>query len=142
MADARNRTLHDLRAFKSFMEKSSLKTSLGTARSNSSEDTLNGLSEEELYYFNIYQEFIASANIHPVKMKSLLDNIFEKYDNFIPGFENGVQSEVNLNLDLFWLDKMSPRDSTYRSGFIEQLTTVGFIGPLEKCVIRYQTQLA
>ena len=56
MANARNRTLHDLRAFKSFMEKSSLKTSLGTAplsaRSNSSEDTLNGLSEEELYYFN------------------------------------------------------------------------------------------
>ena len=125
MADARNRTLHDLRAFKSFMEKSSLKTSLGTAplsaRSNSSEDTLNGLSEEELYYFNIYQEFIESANIYPVQMKTLLENIFENYDNLIPGFENGVQSEVNLNLDLFWLDKMSPRDSTYRPELIEKL---------------------
>ena len=88
---------------------------LGTARSNSS-NGLDGLSEAELYFYNLYLEFVENANIYPVEMKSLLDRMFNDYDKLIPAFVNGVQSEVNLNLDLFWLDKMSPGDSTYRSG--------------------------
>ena len=88
---------------------------LGTARSNSS-NGLDGLSEEELYFYNLYLEFVENANIYPVEMKSLLDRMFNDYDKLIPAFVNGAQSEVNLNLDLFWLDKMSPGDSTYRSG--------------------------
>ena len=88
---------------------------LGTARSNSS-NGLDGLSDEELYFYNLYLEFVENANIYPVEMKSLLDRMFNDYDKLIPAFVNGAQSEVNLNLDLFWLDKMSPGDSTYRSG--------------------------
>ena len=36
----------------------------------------------------------------------------------VPGFIGDNQSEVNLDLDLFWLDAMSPADSTYSGSFI------------------------
>ena len=90
--------------------------SLAQARSNNSVDILDGLSPTEIYFHNLYLEFTESANIYPKKMKTLLDRIFGDYDKFIPGFVNDLQSEVDLNLDLFWLDQMSPRDSTYSSG--------------------------
>ena len=118
MVDAEYKVIYDPQARKSVAEKAN-KTNLNVkARSNSSADILDVLSPTELYYHNLYLEFTETANIHAKKMKILLDRIFDDYDKLIPGFVNDIQSEVDLNLDLFWLDKMSPRDSTYSLGLI------------------------
>ena len=119
LVDANKKIIFDSIVAKAIAEKVNKTTfipdGLGTARSNSS-NGLDGLSEEELYFYNLYLEFVENANIYPAEMKSLLDRMLNDYDKLIPAFVNGAQSEVNLNLDLFWLDKMSPGDSTYRSG--------------------------
>ena len=115
MVDAEYKVIYDPQARKSVVEKANSNV---IARSNNSVDILDALSPTELYYHNLYLEFTETANIHAKKMKILLDRIFDDYDKLIPGFVNDIQSEVDLNLDLFWLDKMSPRDSTYSSGLI------------------------
>ena len=111
MVNAEYKIIYDPQARKNVVDKAHKKDLLTQTRSNTSE-----LSPTELYYNNLYIKFIENLNIHPKKMKILLDGIFDDYDNLIPGFVNGIQSEVDLNLDLFWLDQMSPRDSTYSSG--------------------------
>ena len=119
IVEANKKIIFDPIVAKAIAERANKKTFIpdgfGTARSNSS-NGLDGLSEAELYFYNLYLEFVENANIYPAEMKTLLDRIFDDYDKLIPAFVNGTQSEVNLNLDLFWLDKMSPGDSTYRSG--------------------------
>ena len=114
---AEYKVIHDPEARKHINEKTKRTGHVfETARSNNSEDILDELSPVELYIHNLYLEFTESSNIHPKKLKSLLDRILGDYNKLMPGFLNGIQSEVDFNLDLFWLDKMSPRDSTYRSG--------------------------
>ena len=44
--------------------------------------------------------------------------IFADYNKNIPGLIGEDQSEVNLDLDLFWLDSMNPSDSTFSASFI------------------------
>ena len=110
---AEYKVIYDPQARINIVEMAKKTVSLAQARSNNSIDILDELSPTELYYYNLYLEFTESANIYPKKMKTLLDRIFGDYDKLIPGFVNDLQSEVDLNLDLFWLDTMSPRDSTY-----------------------------
>ena len=116
MVYAEYKIIYDPQARKNVVDKAHKKDLLTQTRSNTSADILDELSPTELYYKNLYIKFIEDSNIQPKKMKTLLDGIFDDYDNLIPGFVNGIQSEVDLNLDLFWLDQMSPRDSTYSSG--------------------------
>ena len=116
MVNAEYKIIYDPQARKNVVDKAHKKDLLTQTRSNTSVDILDELSPTELYYNNLYKKFIENSKIHPKKMKTLLDDIFDDYDNLIPGFVNGIQSEVDLNLDLFWLDQMSPRDSTYSSG--------------------------
>ena len=113
MVYAEYKVIYDPQARRNIVEMANKTGSLAQARSNNSLDILDELSPTELYYYNLYLEFTESANIYPKKMKTLLDRIFGDYDKLIPGFVNDLQSEVDLNLDLFWLDTMSPRDSTY-----------------------------
>ena len=113
MVYAEYNVIYDPQARRNIVEMANKTGSLAQARSNNSLDILDELSPTELYYYNLYLEFTESANIYPTKMKTLLDRIFGDYDKLIPGFVNDLQSEVDLNLDLFWLDTMSPRDSTY-----------------------------
>ena len=125
MVHAEYKVIYDPQVRKNIVEKANRTTNVfGTDRSNTSEDILDGLSPTELYYHNLYLEFTKGSNIHPQKMKTLLNRIFGDYDKLIPGFVNDIQSEVDFNIDLFWLDKMSPRDSTYRSRLSEP---VGFM---------------
>ena len=119
MVNAEYEIIYDPKARKNVVDKAHKKDLWTQTRSNISVDILE--SPTELYYYNLYIKFIENSNIHPKKMKTLLDGIFDDYDNLIPGFVNGIQSEVDLNLDLFWLDQMSPRDSTYSSGFSGQV---------------------
>ena len=113
MVYAEYKVIYDPQARRNIVEMANKTGSQAQARSNNSLDILDALSPTELYYHNLYLEFTESANIYPTKMKTLLDRIFGDYDKLIPGFVNDLQSEVDLNLDLFWLDTMSPRDSTY-----------------------------
>ena len=115
MVNAEYEIIYDPQARKNVVDKHK-KDLLTRTRSNTSVDILDELSPMELYYNNLYIKFIENSKIYPKKMKTLLDGIFDDYDNLIPGFVSGIQSEVDLNLDLFWLDQMSPRDSTYSSG--------------------------
>ena len=113
MVYAEYKVINDPQARRNIVEMANKTSSLAQARSNNSVDILDELSPTEIYYHNLNLEFTESANIYPKKMKTLLDRIFGDYDKLIPGFVNDSQSEVDLNLDLFWLDTMSPRDSTY-----------------------------
>ena len=117
MVNAEYEIIYDPQARKNVVDKHK-KDLLTRTRSNTSVDILDELSPMELYYNNLYIKFIENSKIYPKKMKTLLDGIFDDYDNLIPGFVNGIQSEVDLNLDLFCLDQMSPRDSTYSPGLI------------------------
>ena len=116
MVNAEYEIIYDPKARKNVVDKAHKRDLLTRTRSNTSVDILDELSPMELYYNNLYIKFIENSKIYPKKMKTLLDGIFDDYDNLIPGFVSGIQSEVDLNLDLFWLDQMSPRDSTYSSG--------------------------
>ena len=113
MVYAEYKVINDPQARRNIVEMANKTHSLTQARSNNSVDIMDELSPSEIYYHNLNLEFTESANIYPKKMKTLLDRIFGDYDKLIPGFVNNLQSEIDLNLDLFWLDTMSPRDSTY-----------------------------
>ena len=51
-----------------------------------------------------------------VQLKTIFTD--RRYKKHIPGFIGEDQSEVNLDLDLLWIDSMNPSDSMFSGSFI------------------------
>ena len=47
-----------------------------------------------------------------------IKSIFSNYNKLVPGFVGEDQSEIFLDLDLFWLDFMSPSQSLFSGSII------------------------
>ena len=62
-----------------------------------------------MHNYYLYLDFIESSYIFPSRMESLLDSILGNYNKKIPAHVGDVQSQINLDVDLFWLGEMSPR---------------------------------
>ena len=110
-------------------------------QNSTGESWIDGLSDGEILF---YQNFALSSKLYPNTLDVLLKagirsnplknpglkthnlwrhgvhikSIFSNYNKLVPGFIGEDQSEIFLDLDLFWLDFMSPSQSLFSGSII------------------------